>query len=175
MNSLKMPKLSSLLLPIAAGAPTAYAAVSKKNSMTNLPGFVTDKDLPQMSGNADWMSALPGLQFQLNDFTNEDEETARKLRSIRERVLWGQDQNSMQFINGDETYYSDYSQAWRMLGMYIDCNSPYQHEGDCYGDQDDEYSEVPCMRYLMWAAVSILGFGKIDRRAQCLLHLRPNF
>ena len=147
------------LLLAAVGASTAHATVSDKKTVLHMPSVVTDEDLPQMSGNADWMSASPGMQYQLNDFADEDEETARKLREIRERVLfqWGsgekKEEYSTQFINGDETYYSDYSQAWRMLGMYIDCNSPYQEQGECYGDGDGG-DEAPCMRYLMWAAVS---------------------
>lgn len=41
-----------------------------------------------------------------------------------------------------ETYYSEDAQAWRMLGLYMDC-----------AKQDDGTSL--CERFLLWAAVSV--------------------
>ena len=73
---------------------------------------------------------------------------------------------SKQFIDGGETYYDEYSQAWRLLGFYIDCDSPYEREGDCGGGGGAENNQEAvqydengnpvkhCVRYLLWAAVS---------------------
>ena len=44
-------------------------------------------------------------------------------------LSWGTKDYSTQFIDGGETYYDEYSQAWRLLGFYIDCDSPYERRG----------------------------------------------
>ena len=46
------------------------------------------------------------------------------------------------YVDGTETYYDEYAQAWRVLGFYIDC------------DTAEENNENECVRYLLWAAVS---------------------
>jgi hypothetical protein len=64
------------------------------------------------------------------------------------------------FIDGIETYYDEYSQAWRYLGFYIDCDAVVE-DGDGEdrknrgrGLSGDDEDRSGCMRYLLWAAVS---------------------
>jgi len=66
------------------------------------------------------------------------------------------------FLDGSETYYNDYAQAWRLLGFYTDCNAPYNNYNECSDDEqggqeqnrnDGDDSETACQRYLLWAAV----------------------
>ena len=142
-------------------------------SMPSIKGLLDKNNLPTTG--QDWISlgdeSGSGIEYQPNDFDDEDPETARHLRAIRDRALlsWGTDEDySKQFINGGETYYDEYAQAWRLLGFYIDCESPYEDEGDCGGGggaednqeavQYDENGNVVqvqnCVRYLLWAAVS---------------------
>jgi hypothetical protein len=65
----------------------------------------------------------------------------RKLQKLRAaprqlpRIL------SFSNVDTTETVYADEAQAWRMLGLYMDCEA-----------QDDGTSI--CQRYLLWAAVS---------------------
>ena len=63
-----------------------------------------------------------------------------------------------EFIDGSETYYNDYAQAWRLLGFYIDCNAPHNNFNECGGEDDgqdsQDDSQPACQRYLLWAAVS---------------------
>ena len=144
-----------------------------------------DKDNLPTTGQ-EWIS-LPDdgsgrsrIEYQPNDFADEsDPDTARHLRAVRDRFLLdgaGRDRYSKQFIDGGETYYDEYAQAWRLLGFYIDCDSPYQYQSDCWGSDDkdgegggedrengqevqyDEDGNIVrnCVRYLLWAAVSFL-------------------
>ena len=61
------------------------------------------------------------------------------------------EQPRMDIVDSSETFYNEYAQAWRLMGFYIDCNA----------DQDDHRRELEgedgggCMRYLLWAAVSV--------------------
>jgi hypothetical protein len=58
-------------------------------------------------------------------------------------------------------YYDEYSQAWRMLGMFIDCNA----EKDDHRRQLDEAnveSGGSCQRYLLWAAVSACVCARVS-------------
>ena len=63
-----------------------------------------------------------------------------------------------EFVDGSETYYNDYAQAWRLLGFYIDCNAPHNNFNECGGEDDgqdsQDDSQPACQRYLLWAAVS---------------------
>ena len=142
-------------------------------SMPSIKGLLDKNKLPTTG--QDWISlgdeSGSGIEYQPNDFDDEDPETARHLRAIRDRALlsFGEGHYSKQFIDGSETYYDEYSQAWRLLGFYVDCNSPYVHQGDCGGgggeeDQDRQQNDIQydangkviknCVRYLLWAAVS---------------------
>ena len=184
-------KIASLVLASAGAASAAKKAVdgaggdgasstSAMRGMPSIKGLLDKNNLPTTG--QDWISlgdkSASGLEYQPNDFDDEDPETARRLRAIRDRALfsWGGNDYSKQFIDGGETYYDEYSQAWRLLGFYIDCESPSEREGDCGGGggaennqeeeamQYDEYGNViktkNCVRYLLWAAVS-------QRKAYC--------
>ena len=178
-----------MLFAAAATAAILSSAVASASATTHLPsaGELLDKNNLPTTGQ-DWISldgqsdrrAASGLEFQPNDFADEDPETARLLRAIRDRTLYSftgegdPEGYSKQFIDGSETYYDEYSQAWRLLGFYIDCNSPYERQGDCgdgaYGgggnenENDNDEGGVQydangnvvqnCARYLLWAAVS---------------------
>lgn len=45
----------------------------------------------------------------------------------------------------------EYSQAWRYLGFYIDCNQAEDGYHERLLQEDESYTG--CLRYLMWAAV----------------------
>lgn len=93
-----------------------------------------------------------GASFQ--PATVLDQEKATALRSAQRRFL-GYDQ---QFVDGTETYYDDYAQAWRLIGFYIDCNAEeYEQEADDRRrlEGGDGGEDSACGRYLLWAAVSL--------------------
>ena len=150
--------------PVVGGGAALSAADANPYAATRLPSNLptTGQDWITLDGQSD-RRAASGLEFQPNDFADEDPETARRLRAIRDRSLYyfageGDPEGySKQFIDGGETYYDEYSQAWRLLGFYIDCDSPYEREGDCDGGggggNDNDEGEN-CPRYLLWAAVS---------------------
>ena len=151
---------------VASASPVEGAggasSTSAMRGMPSIKGLLDKNNLPTTG--QDWISlgdkSASGLEYQPNDFDDEDPETARRLRAIRDRTLlsWGTKDYSNQFIDGGETYYDEYSQAWRLLGFYIDCDSPYEHEGDCggggAGGGNGQDEEAGCDRYLLWAAVS---------------------
>lgn len=88
------------------------------------------------------------------------------------------------FADGLETQYNDYAQAWRYLGIYVDCDAQEEQrrrrledgeeeegddaaaEGDdaAGDDQEEEQQDAEeeeeaeedkyCYRYLLWGAVS---------------------
>ena len=162
--------LLSSAVAVASASPVDGAGGT---SIPSIKGLLDKNNLPTTG--QDWISlggdkSGSGLEYQPNDFGDEDPETARHLRAIRDRALlsFGSGHYSKQFIDGSETYYDEYSQAWRLLGFYVDCNSPYVHQGDCGGggeeDDDGQQNEIQydangkviknCVRYLLWAAVS---------------------
>lgn len=64
------------------------------------------------------------------------------------------------------TQYEGYQQAWRMLGIYVDCSGmgtydqqqQAQQQGN--GDHhDDRNKKSPCQRYLLWAAYIDPNYG----------------
>jgi hypothetical protein len=66
--------------------------------------------------------------------------------------------NSFQkiFIDGTETYYDEYAQAWRVLGWYIDCDFVAENNDNDSNDNDNDNDNEGsgCQRFLLWAAVS---------------------
>eukprot|EP00536_Pseudo-nitzschia_multiseries_P012322 jgi/Psemu1/260480/estExt_Genewise1Plus.C_4660012 len=68
------------------------------------------------------------------------------------------------YVDSSQTYYDGYSQAWRYLGWYVDCNggsSRYYSRGSHSGSQDQSsnFGNNYCQRYLMWAAYVDESYG----------------
>lgn len=80
------------------------------------------------------------------------------------------------FVDGAETYYDEYAQAWRAVGWYIDCDYCDYYYG-CWWDNnndghkdgqkhdgnndDDALRNTGCRRFLLWAAVR--NFGRMNQ------------
>jgi len=128
--------------------------------MPSVKGLLDKNNLPTTG--QDWISLgdSKSTEYQPNEFDDEDPETARRLRAVRDRVLlsWGakgSDYSTTEFLDASETYYDEYAQAWRLLGFYKDCDSPV----GCGGGGEVQYDEDgnatrECARFLLWAAVS---------------------
>lgn len=106
---------------------------------------------------------LIGEDFPENERLSQEQKT--KLRAIQQRFLMDEsgqqdhrktseytspsfEQTNNIVTDAGEVAYSEYSQAWRMLGFYIDCSADE--------DQDRRHLEDnqgSCQRYLLWAAV----------------------
>lgn len=89
-----------------------------------------------------WTSLTDGTEFQ----PASPSENAHAVRRAQQRYFGFGSGSQLPYVDGSETYYDDYAQAWRLLGFYIDCNVNQQ--------QDDGGSGYGCQRYLLWAAVS---------------------
>jgi hypothetical protein len=104
---------------------------------------------------ADWISLNSKQEFQPATFDDHDASTAAQLVQAQRRFLGYRDN----FVDGTETFYAERSQAWRLLGVYIDCDA--QDEED---DHDRKLNKVKkerklddvqeCQRYMLWAGVS---------------------
>jgi len=97
-----------------------------------------------------WTTLRNGMEFQ--PAANLSPLAKEHLRQLTENA---DTQGSFQtmFVDGTETYYDEYSQAWRALGFYIDCD--YQGE---------DGSSSGCQRFMLWAAVR--SFFSLDLIAQ---------
>jgi hypothetical protein len=128
-------------------ALTGLASAVKRN--TN-GGFRTNKKDLHNTGR-DWVTLDNGVQFQPGRDMDPRIEHVRKLWSGNQDV----DPYHEVFIDGGETYYDEYSQAWRALGFYIDCDA---NEADYYDERrrslQGEDEQGGCLRYMLWAAVS---------------------
>lgn len=104
----------------------------------------------------DWVTLDNGVQFQ------PGQEMDPRIEHVRK--LWSGNQDNFDpyheaVIDGGETVYDEYSQAWRALGFYIDCDA---NEADYYeegGDRrrslkEEDQQQGACLRYMLWAAVS---------------------
>ena len=63
------------------------------------------------------------------------------------------------FADSQNTYYDPYQMSWRFLGHFVKCGYPSdrydkqsQHSHD--NNNQEEFGNNYCQRYLMWAAVS---------------------
>ena len=153
---------AAILLSSAVASASPVDGSSATRDMPSIKGLLDKNNLPTTG--QDWISlggdkSAPGLEYQPNEFDDEDPATARHLRAIRDRVLlsWGGTDKdyTTQFIDGAETYYDEYSQAWRLLGFYNDCDSPISCDGGAAVQYDENGNAVrECARFILWAAVS---------------------
>ena len=125
-----------------------------------IPGYIKKSELPNTG--KDWISVSPDVEFQ----PSAESDSNPHVRNALERLLKGStSEYENQFIDGTETYYNDYAQAWRLLGFYTDCNAPHNNYNECSDDQDggNDDDQPACQRYLMWAAYIDLDYagGKI--------------
>jgi hypothetical protein len=148
---------SSLLIFTAMVAIQFSVVFSIRNEEFNLPN---DKE---------WMSLTQAVDFI--PASNHDNNPL--LRRAQARLL---NYYKDEFVDGLETQYNDYAQAWRYLGLFEDCSYNAQNNqrrrldqnadeaaGDDAAQGDDAAAQAEvvddgsvCKRYLLWAAVSLM-------------------
>ena len=121
-------------------------------------------------GRGEWVTLENGMEFQPAQGLDPPMEYVRKLSFSSK----GFESNPFAeiFVDGTETHYDEYAQAWRALGFYIDCDA--QNYDYYYYDNRDKYKEdnengnngnnnnngndpennIGCQRFMLWAAVS---------------------
>eukprot|EP00934_Nitzschia_sp_Nitz4_P005098 Nitzschia sp. Nitz4//scaffold151_size53849//46947//48605//NITZ4_006731-RA/size53849-snap-gene-0.36-mRNA-1//-1//CDS//3329537168//5088//frame0 len=108
------------------------------------------KELPDTG--MQWSSLKNGMEFQpAADLSPMAEDHLRRLTSVSSTY-------AEPYIEGAETYYDDYAQAWRALGFYVDCENVAE-QGDQNEDADNADNVVACQRYLLWAAYIDEGYS----------------
>jgi hypothetical protein len=155
-----------LLLLSTLSALIGLVSAGKGNARNPSPNGGLNKDL--FNSGKDWVTLDNGVEFQPGQEMDPRIEHVRKLWSAGDH----QDPYDVVFLDGGETYYDDYSQAWRALGFYIDCDAK---ESDAYRRrrarslEEEEYTPTGCRRYMLWAAVSRLDFegNKSSARYTC--------
>ena len=123
--------LATLPSVIAMGPP---AELVKRKLMA--------KSLPDTG--EQWSSLPNGIEFQ--PAANLSPLAKEHLRQLTKNAGAKESFQTM-FVDGTETYYDEFSQAWRALGFYIDCD--YQGDGE-------DGSASGCQRFMLWAAVRFL-------------------
>lgn len=123
-----------LILPLAA---TVASAVQLK-------GYLPKENIP--SSGKEWVTLENGVEFQPGEDVDPRLEHVRKLWSSNSKM------DESVFVDGTETYYDEYAQAWRLLGFYIDCK--HCDDGGNEASCVQAGQEPVCQRYLLWAAVS---------------------
>jgi hypothetical protein len=98
------------------------------------------------------MDISPDTQF----IPNVDQATLRKLANSGQYNPNNPYASEM-FVDGLEEY-NTYSQAWRLLGFMIDCNTndDEMYQESHHSKDNYEVTQSDCHRYLLWAAVSYL-------------------
>lgn len=121
--------MKSLFAPAALGLMVLVGI-----SSTKAEGISHSIGLPP---DGEWTSLNEKVQF-----LPAPDEGSPLLRHEQRRFL---SYYSEHFVDGQETQYNEYAQAWRLLGLYIDCDSDAEEEarrrledgGDDNGGEDD--------------------------------------
>ncbi len=101
-----------------------------------------------------WMTLSNGIEYQ--PAANLSPLAQRHLRQMTSNYPTGNFEKM--FVDGAETYYDEYAQAWRALGFYIDCG----YRADARRALQE--GEGGCTRYMLWAAVS-----EASKRKLCIV------
>jgi len=102
-----------------------------------------EKSLPD-TGEA-WTTLPNGIEYQ--PAANLSPLAQRHLRQLTSTSQYPTGEFEKMFVDGAETYYDEYAQAWRALGFYIDCG--YRSDNARRGLKEKEEG---CLRYMLWAA-----------------------
>jgi hypothetical protein len=152
-----------LSLLTAVALVHSVSASTTNNNEFDLP---TDQEWMSLSTSVDYMPA------------STNHENASFLRKAQNRLL---NYYKDEFVDGLETQYDEYAQAWRYLGLFVDCNvyannkrqlrvlEEVEAADDAVAEEEQAAEEVVqeevvddgkvCKRYLLWAAVrSLIGF-----------------
>jgi hypothetical protein len=120
---MKMQTSCIVLLQVAG-----WGALLLPSLCTSSPPLEVNPSTIENNDNQPWFPLTPSLEFQLGEATNPD--NANRLGQAQHCFLTSAGSaTKLPYLDGSERYYEDYSQAWRMLGFYIDCNS---------ADEDDD-------------------------------------
>ena len=145
------------ILAIATVVLVQSISTSANHNEFDLP---TDKEWMSITKSVDYMPA-------------SDNENSSFLRKAQNRLL---NYYKDEFVDGLETQYDDYAQAWRYLGLFVDCNvyadnkrralDEVEAEDEEMAEEEEAEEEAAeeevvddgkvCKRYLLWAAVSSL-------------------
>ena len=127
---------------------SAFAGVA---AGAKINGVLTKETLPSTGRN--WVTLDNGVEFQPSKELDPNLKYVRKLwRSKHDKFQ--EDSFSKMFVDGTETYYDQYSQAWRVLGFFIDCDACDDDKGGA-GCVNNNNNNNGCLRYLLWAAVRL--------------------
>jgi hypothetical protein len=143
-----------LPLTLAAGA---YAGAVPAGKLNKLP-----------STGEQWTSMKSGVEFQpAADLSPLAQHHLRRLTDTDTSDTSNSDfqANSKIFVDGAETYYDEYAQAWHALGWYIDCDYVASDEDGGDNNNDENNTGNGCQRFLLWAAVSL----KLHLMLVCLI------
>lgn len=143
-----------LLLPLFLASSSSYATA-------------TSADLP--AADAPWITTRDGAaEVLVAQDIDEDPAVQAELTIARRRFLAGSTSGyENEFIDGSESYYNDYAQAWRLLGFYTDCNAPHNNFNECDGDgngnnngNSNDGDQPACQRckYSSWEKTPLFGF-----------------
>ena len=164
---------STVVLSTAVLAPSTVLVEGRRTVPKWLREAYNNKDIPLDSGR-DWITLPNGVEYQpgpIEDELNDPRMAKLRARSLGyssssganynegyKRSAYGKtrsydgDANAMTtpYIDGSESYYDEFAQAWRALGWYIDCGNTFYSQADEDDDRDDSSG---CKRYLLWASV----------------------
>ena len=100
--------------------PMTLAVLLGTTRAAKLNGFLSKEDLPQTG--EQWMTLKNGVEFLPN--SNLSPLAQYHLRKLTSDNSFEEETPFAEiFVDGSETYYDEYAQAWRALGWYIDCDS----------------------------------------------------
>jgi hypothetical protein len=94
-----------------------------------------------------WVSLDHGVEFKpaVSQDSAVSDEKSKAIRRAQMRLF---SYHEDMFVDSYETHYDAYSQAWRFLGFFVDCNSN-EDENRKLANND----AFACVRYALWAAV----------------------
>jgi hypothetical protein len=117
----------------------ASVVVLHSSAATITQKSIDEFDLPL---DKEWMSLSKTV-----DFIPASDQGSPLLRNAQKRLL---NYYKEDFVDGLETQYNEYAQAWRYLGLFMDCDYVAQAQRRSLAADDG----TVCKRYLLWAAVS---------------------
>ena len=148
---------AAVVLLMAMAMPMAQTNLLVSAQTQTIRNFIQKPQLSKLvpkSKENDWVSFDKNTEFLPADATSTA--SSNMARMLASSSTTYNPYAAQAFVDGVNTEYDSYQQAWRYLGFMIDCDA--STDDDNNSGSGDQGTDDGCERYVLWAAYVDLGY-----------------
>jgi len=152
-----MQQTAAAAVVLLMAMPMAQTNLLVSAQTQTIRNFIQKPQLSKLvpkSKENDWVSFDKNTEFLPADATSTA--SSNMARMLASSSTTYNPYAAQAFVDGVNTEYDSYQQAWRYLGFMIDCDA--STDDDNNSGSGDQGTDDGCARYVLWAAYVDLGY-----------------